>query len=171
MVALAGPTAESICLVQELELNVWHQGTGGPRMLLLLMGQFCCIRSAPCVKPDSLCSLVVLKFEKPVLLYFCYRPLKGCWLIWAVVIINNDLGFIWPHNEWQRSFLCMSVYCCELLYDMGVWKKYWSGIFLCSMFCGQWLLLVWQRTVIESISLARRIQVPAAVMQHMNCNC
>lgn len=102
---------------------------------------------------------------------FCYRPLKGFWMIWAVVIINNHLGFIWPHNEWQSLFLCMSVYCCKLLYDMGVWKKYWSGIFLCSMFCGQWLLLVWQRTVIESISLARRIQVPAAVMQHMNCNC
>lgn len=34
LVVLVGLTAESVCLVQDLELNR-HQGTGGPRTVLL----------------------------------------------------------------------------------------------------------------------------------------
>lgn len=68
------------------------------------------------------------------------------------------------HWMTKRLFLCS----CRFIADNGCMTWEWGGriidlaaFILCSMFCGQWLLLVWLwwRTVIESISLARRIQV------------
>lgn len=70
----------------------------------------------------------------------------------------------------------MSAYSWEWLYDMGVWKKYWSGgnFFVLNVLwpvASSGVALVENSYWVDIPGQTDPSPVPAAVMQHMNCNC